>query len=164
MATTFAAFLKKFPEVKLPVSITDETASEYGLENEPLTERLILEHISPIESMLEPDDDLTEYVPCFRIADLKDIHAVVYWKASLMNYQYILVTFEKGGKLIDRQVIAGTFSDGKIIIRSVAKLDEDMTIYIVSGQIEGSEDNYDAQNSTAREIEMMPDGRLVEFA
>lgn len=164
MTSNFQVFLKKFPAIKLPVSITEDTASEFALENEPLNERLIADFISPVEILVEPDDDMTEYVPCFRIDGLKEFHALIYWKASLMNYQYILVTFDKAGKLIDRQVVAGTFSDGKTITRSVAKLDEDMTIYIVSGQLEGSDQNYDAQKSTAREIELLPDGRLMEFA
>jgi hypothetical protein len=163
MANTFAAFLKKFPEVKLHVSITEDTASEFGKENEPLNERMILDNILPIEGETEIDE-MTEYVACFRLAGLKDIHAVVYWKASLLNYEYVLVTFEKNGKPITGQVIAGTTSNGKTIIRSVAKIDEDFTIYIVSGQVEGSDENYDATNSTAREIELLPDGRLVEFA
>ncbi len=163
MVASFKDFLKKFPEEKLPIAITEDTASEYGMKNDPLSERMIAEHILPMEGITEMDD-MTEYVPCFRVAGLKDIHAVVYWKASLMNYQYVLVTFEKNGKPISGEIIAGTFSDGKIITRSVAKLDEDMTIYIVSGQIEGSEEEYDAQKSTAREIELLPDGRLIEFA
>jgi len=164
MAVSFSAFLSKFPEVKLPVSITEDTASEYGAENEPLSERMIAEHILPIENTAEVDDDMTEYVPCFRIAGLKDFHALVYWKASLLNYQYILATFETNGKPIDRQVIAGTFSDGRTIFRSLARVDEDMTIYIVSGHVEGADENYDANNSTAREIELLPGGRMVELA
>lgn len=160
---SFDTFLRKFPEVKLPVSITEDSASQYGMENEPLTERMIFEQLLPIEGEAELDE-MTEYVPCFRIAGLKDFHAIVYWKAGLMNYQYVLATFEKGGKLIDRQVIAGTFSDGKTLTRSVARLDDDMTIYIVSGQIESSkEENYDAKDSTARELELLPDGRIIEF-
>lgn len=164
MASSFNEFLKKFPEVKLPVSITEETASEYGMINDPLPERMILEFILPIEGMEAGDDGMTEFVPCFRIAGLKNFHAVVYWKASLLNYQYALVTFEKGGKTIDGQVIAGTVAHGNVITRSVARIDDDMTIYIVSGQTEGSSETYDAQNSTAREVELLPDGRLVELA
>ncbi|MBI5917457.1 MAG: hypothetical protein HY842_18975 [Bacteroidetes bacterium] len=158
---TFNQFLKIFPEVTLPVSITEESASAFSLDNDPFTGQMIEEFLLP----LEPDmDDLTEFVPGFRIAGLNDIHAVLYWKAGLLSYQYVLVTFEKSGKPIDRKVIAGTVSDGKIIVRSVARIDEYLTIYIVSGVASGSDDLFDANESTARELELLPDGRMVELA
>lgn len=158
---TFDQFLDTFPEVNLPVSITEESAVTFGRENPPLTERALREFILPLE---EGADEFTEFIPGFRIAGLKDFHAVVYWKAGLLSYQYVIVTFEKGGKPIDRQVIAGTFSDGRVITRSVARIDDDWTIYIVSGQTDGSDEAYDAEHSTARELELMPDGRMIEFA
>ncbi len=158
---TFNQFLQKFPEVKLPISITEESASEFSLDNDPLPQKAIEDFILPME---EEFDDLTEFVPGFRIEGLKDIQAVLYWKAGLLNYQYILATFEKTGKLIDRQVIAGTVSDGRSLVRTVARIDEDLTIYMVSGLAEGSEDEYDASTSTAKEMELLPDGRMIELA
>jgi hypothetical protein len=158
---TFNQFIQKFPEEKLPISITEESASTYSLENEPLSQKAIEDFILPIE---EVTDELTEFVPCFRIGGLKDTTALLYWKAGLLSYQYVLATFEKSGKLIDRQVIAGTVSDGHGIVRTVARIDEDMTIYMVSGMAEGSEDEYDASKSTAKELELLPDGRMIELA
>lgn len=158
---TFNQFVQKFPEETLPISITEESAFEYSQENEPLPQKAIDDFILPME---EDTDDLTEFVPGFRIPGLKDIHAIVYWKAGLLNYQYVLATFEKSGKLIDRQVIAGTISDGHSIVRTVARIDEDMTIYMVSGMTEGSEEEYDASQSTAKEMELLPDGRMIELA
>ncbi len=157
---TFNQFIQKFPEEKLPISITEESAFTYSLENEPLPQKAIDDFILPIE---EVADELTEFVPCFRIEGLKDATALLYWKASLLSYQYILATFEKSGKLIDRQVIAGTVSDGHGIVRTVASIDEAMTIYMVSGMAEGSEDEYDASKSTAKELELLPDGRMIEL-
>ncbi len=162
MKFTFDTFIEKFPEVKLPVSVSEENVSEFSLENDPLSEKLIVEHILPYEE--GELDDMTEYIACFRIPNLKNIHAIVYWKASLLNYEYVLATFEKGGKLIAKQTIAGTVSDGHIIVRSAARIDEDFTIYIVSGPTEGPDDVYDASQSTTKEIELLPDGRLMEMA
>jgi hypothetical protein len=158
---TFNQFIQKFPEEKLPISITEESASSYSLENEPLSQKAIDDFILPIE---EDVDELTEFVPCFRIGGLKDATALLYWKAGLLSYQYVLATFEKSGKLIDRQVIAGTVSDGHGIVRTVASIDEAMTIYMVSGMAEGSEDEYDASKSTAKELELLPDGRMIQLA
>ncbi len=158
---TFNQFIQKFPEEKLPISITEESASIYSLENEPLSQKAIEDFILPME---EDADELTEFVPCFRLSGLKDAIALLYWKAGLLSYQYVLATFEKSGKLIDRQVIAGTVSDGLGIVRTVARIDEGMTIYMVSGMAEGSEDEYDASMSTAKELELLPDGRMIELA
>ncbi|MCF8246223.1 MAG: hypothetical protein K9J37_05435 [Saprospiraceae bacterium] len=158
---TFNQFIQIFPEEKLPISITEESASDYSLQNIAMPQKAIDEFLLEID----PDvDEMTEFVPGFRIAGLKDIHAIVYWKAGLLNYQYILATFEKSGKLIDSHVIAGTVSDGLSIIRTVARIDEDMTIYMVSGMAEGSDEDYDASQSTAREMELLPDGRMIELA
>ncbi len=157
---TFNQFIQKFPEEKLPVSISEDSASAYSLENEPLSQKAIEDFLLPIE---DETDDLTEFVPCFRLSGLKDATALLYWKAGLLSYQYVLATFDKSGKLIDRQVIAGTVSDGRGIVRTVARIDEDMTIYMVSGMSEGSEDEYDASRSTAKELELLPDGRMIEL-
>lgn len=158
---TFNQFVQLFPSEKLPISLTEESAFVFSQENEPLPQKAIDDFLMQLES---DADDLTEFVPGFRIEGLKDIHALLYWKAGLLNYQYILATFEKSGKLIDRQVIAGTVSDGRSIVRTVARIDEDMTIYMVSGMAEGSEEEYDASQSTAKEMELLPDGRMIVLA
>ncbi len=158
---TFNQFVNIFPEESLPISITEESASVFSVENEPLPHKAVEDFLLKFE----PDvDDMTEFVPGFRIAGLENIHAILYWKAGLLNYQYVLATFDKSGKLIDRQVIAGTVSDGISIVRTVAQISEDMTIYMVSGMAEGSENEYDAEKSTAKELELLPDGRMIELA
>lgn len=158
MRTHFDQFLSIFPKVKLPVTISEESTHAFSQENNALPERLINEFIMPYE---ENVDELTEFVAGFRIDGIKDFHAIVYWKATLMNYQYILATYTKSGLLIDRAVIAGTYSDGKVITRSFARLDDDWSITIVSGQMEGSEEDYDASSSRTIELDLMPDGKIV---
>ncbi len=162
---SFDVFVDKFPEIKLPVSLSEEQASEFAGINDPLPERLIREHLQPTAQMYgDFDDELTEYVPCLRIPDLTDFIALVVWRASLEGYRYILHTFERGGKVIDRAVIGGTFWEGGVITRSVARIDEDLTIYIVSGQTTGEFEGFDPASSTTRELEILPDGKIVELA
>ncbi len=158
MRTHFDHFLSFFPELKLPVNINEDSVHALSLENKALPERLINEFLLPYE---ENVDDLTEFVAGFRIAGIKDFHALVYWKATLMNYQYILATYTKTGLLIDRAVIAGTFSDGKVITRSSARIDDDWSITIVSGQTRGSDELYDASSSRTVEMDLLPDGKIV---
>lgn len=161
MSANFQHFLNRFPEANLPLTLKEEDAIIYSAENEPIPHKLIDEFILPHE--LEANE-LTEFVPCFRINGLKNFDAVVYWRAGLLNYQYIIMTFEKGGKTIDRKVLAGTVSDGNLIVRSVARIDDDMSIYIMSGPSNRSDDLFDASLSTTVELELLPDGKIVELA
>ncbi len=161
MANNFQHFLKKFPAAKLPQTLAEDDAFQYSSENEPLPDKLVQEFILPLE---EDADDLTEFVPCFQIDGLKNFKAVVYWKAGLMNYQYIIVTFGLGGVPIDRRVLAGTFSDGRIITRSVARIDDDMSIFIMSGVTDSAEELFTASESTTIEVELLSDGKMIELA
>lgn len=159
---TFNQFVQKFPEITLPISVTEDTASAASLDNEPLSQRMIDEYLLPIDPNT---DEMTEFVPCFRIPNMDEVHALCYWKAGLLNYQYILATFQKNGVFIDSHVIAGTLSDGVSVIQTVARIDEYNTIYMVSGMAtNGIGENYEAIQSRAKELELLSDGRLIELS
>jgi hypothetical protein len=160
MSAKFNAYLRKFPELELPLTIDESSIHTFTQENEPLSVQMVEEFIMPYE--IEEVDDLTEYVPCFRIANTKEFQAVVYWRAGLMSYQYVLSTFEKNGKFIDQRTLAGTYSNGKIVTNSVARIDEDWTIYVITGQMEDEKALYDASKSKTVELELLPDGKIVD--
>lgn len=155
----FSGFLKKFPEVELPATLGDETHHQFSQENEPLPALMVEQFILPLEET--PMDEFTEFIACFKIPETHEFHALVYWRAGLMNYQYKLATFTKKGELIDKRVIAGTFSDGNTLTKSIATIDEDWEIFIISGQAgTDRQKNYDASTSTAYKIELLPDGKI----
>jgi hypothetical protein len=154
---SLADFLEQFPEVKLPITLTDESSRIFSQTNEPFPQRMIDQYLIPLE---EEVDEFTEFVPCFRIPDTYEFHAVVYWVAQLMNYQYVLVTFSREGMLIDKKVLAGTFYDGQTLTNSVATLDEDWTILMVSGQ-STSDTNYDASGTRTQKLEILPEGQII---
>ncbi len=156
---TFAQFLAKFPEIELPVVLNDEAHHTFSTENSPLAEAMIAQYILPTEP--EEADEMTEFVPCFKLPKTEGFHAVVYWRAGLMNYQYVLVTFAKKGQLIDRRVIAGTFVNGQMITQSVATINEENEIFVASGQSDAQDETYDPASSTAYELELLPDGLIV---
>ena len=158
---SFRQFLDYFPEVELPVTLTDESARDFSRHNEPLPPAVIEQHILPLEAEV---DEWTEFVPCFRIPATYGFHALVYWRAGLMNYHFALATFTKEGALIDRQVIAGTISDGQTLLHSMAVMDEDWEILILSGTTGADATaSYNASTSKARKLEMMPDGRIIDL-
>ena len=156
----FGHFLEKFPEIELPVTLSDDLHHTFGKVNNPLSPLMVQQHITPFEK--EVINDLTEYIACFRIPETYEFFAIVYWKAALMDYQYILATYDKKGNFIDSRSIGGTFSDGKTVIKSVATFEPDWVIYIMTGQIGGTGGTYDAETSKTIELGMMPDGRIVD--
>ncbi|MEQ8702606.1 MAG: hypothetical protein RIC19_01740 [Phaeodactylibacter sp.] len=158
---SFSQFLDKFPEVPLPITLAEEAHHAFSQKNDPLPALMIEQFILPIEG--QPMDDYTEFVPCMRIPDTHDFHAIIYWRAMLMSYQYALATFSKKGELIDKRVIAGTFSQGETLTTSVATIEEDWTIYIVSGQKRLDQvKGFDPTQSTANQLELLPEGQIAE--
>ncbi|MFK7937364.1 MAG: hypothetical protein AB8G22_27870 [Saprospiraceae bacterium] len=153
-------FLEFFPEVELPVTFSEDTHHDFSRNNDPLPQTAIEQYISKIEG--DEIDEFTEFIPCIRIGATHDFHAVVYWKAELLSYHYIMATFDKKGDVIDSRVIAGLFTDGDTITRSVATIDEDWLINVVTGQVGvENEENYNAAQSLKFGLELLPDGRVI---
>jgi len=156
---SFGHFLEKFPEIKLPVILAEEAHHSFSQKNDPLPAIMVEQFLLPIEQ--KETDEFTEFVPCLKIPETHDFHAIIYWRAGLMDYRYTLATFSKKGELIDKRVIGGTYSDGKTLITSVATLDEDWTIYIASGQ--SQQGQFDATESTAYQLELLPEGFIINL-
>jgi len=156
MKIKFQDFLFKFPEVELPVTLSEETLAVFSKENDPINSLMAHQFINVFED--SDMDDMTEYVPCFKVPKTENFHAIVYWKAELLNYQFILMTYDKAGNYIDSRTLAGTTSNGELVIKSVANFGEDWSIYVVSGAQETKADMYDAGTSTTTELELAPDG------
>ena len=158
---SFPQFLEYFPEVPLPVNLTDESARDFSRYNDPLPQPLIDRFIRPFETEW---DELSEVVPCLRIPDTFGFYALVYWRAHLMHYQYVLATFTKEGEPIGRQLIAGTISDGNTLVNSMAVIEDDWEILILSGKSDArGTAQYEAQSSAATKLELLPDGRIVSL-
>jgi len=155
----FDNFVERFPEIDLPITLGEEMHMTFSSENLPLQNLMINQHLLRAEELAP--DEFTEFIPCFRIKETHDFHAIVYWRASLMDYQYIMATFDKKGNVLDRRVIGGTHVDGEKITKSIATIDSDWTIHIVSGQGRADDRVYDSLSSTKTEMELLPDGLIV---
>lgn len=156
----FADFVAKFPPVAMPVTLGEDTHHTFSTENEPLNDELIVQFIHPTEAVAN-DDPYTEYVPCFAIDNTKEFIALVWWKAELMNYEYVLATFTARGELIDSQVIAQTKMEGEKIYRAVATISPDLEITIAEGFSSDADDHFDPESSKTRELEILPTGEIV---
>ncbi|NJL74489.1 MAG: hypothetical protein HC892_05050 [Saprospiraceae bacterium] len=63
--------------------------------------------------------------------------------------------------MIDRRVIAGTFSDGKSVTKSIATFEDDWIILTMTGQMTNEHEVYDATSSKILEMELLPDGTIT---
>ena len=158
MTYTFADFAGKFPPVPMPVTLGEDTHHVFSTANEPLPDAMIVQYIHPTETEAA-DDPFTEYVPCFAIDDTDHFIALVWWKAELMNYEYVLTTFTDKGALIDRKVIAYTRIRGDKIQRAVATINEDWEIFIAAGDA-GTDDGFDPTSSRTYDLEILANGTI----
>lgn len=156
----FLDYIDIYPEISPPVTLTDDSTVAFSKYNKQLKPLMISKFITLSEQGLI--DEFTEFVPCLRIPNTKDFYAVIYWKASLMNYQYILVTYDQKGNLVDKAIIAGTTShNGEDLVRSVASIDEDWIITIVSGASIQANTEYNPKLSKAFTLEIQEGGKII---
>jgi len=157
----FGLFVRFFPELPLPVVLAEENVHAFQRDNDPLPEDLARQYLHPLEPS-EPDE-FTEFLPCFRLAGTGEFHALVYWKGALLNYHFVLATFTRKGVLIDRRVLSGTSMVSGALLQSLALVDEDWRIRILSG-MSSPNDDFEAKSSTMLLLELQPEGRIVEIA
>lgn len=159
---SFEDFLSTFPPVSLPFTLGEDTHVLFSKENDPIPGAIIADYILPLEG-IEETDEVTEYIACFALPTPPSYHALVYWKAELLNYAYKLATFDTRGNLIDTKVIAGTTYDGEELTQTMAMIKEDLMLYLVSGQSQIELDDYSAATSTANRFQLADNGKIVEL-
>lgn len=155
-------FLAYFPEVEPPFTLTEESLMHFKQTNEYLPFDLVAAFPEQWEG---PDDeDMTEYFPCLKMPKQENYQAIVYHRSALLKYEYILATLDKQGQLISHKVIAGTnYKDG-FVMKSAARIDEDIIIHIVTGIMQADlEADLDPENSQMMTMEIMPDGKIMGF-
>jgi hypothetical protein len=153
----FIDFVEKFPPVTMPVTLGEDTHHTFSTENSPLSDALIQQFIAPLEK--EAPDEFTEYVPCFAIDCDEKYIALVWWKAGLLLYQYVLATFTEKGEPIDQKMIAFTLVDGQKVRRAVASIDEELSVHIAEGV--STDDVFDPGSSLTSLMEILPNGVIV---
>ncbi|MBK8626226.1 MAG: hypothetical protein IPN86_11870 [Saprospiraceae bacterium] len=149
--------LHYFPETSLPVLVSEDHLSEYEAESDPFPQSFIEEILLDWE---KEADEFTEFIPCFKLPKEDKFNAVVYWKGSLLRYDFMLVTLDKNGELINKKSIANTIVNDLIIRKSVASIEPDLIINIIAGQTMDGEE-YDASMSKAFAMEILPTGEII---
>lgn len=157
---TLETLLDFFPRIELPITLTSELHHVFLKENKPLPEALIQSFLRPDDL---PDDEYTEYAACFQLPPNDHFQAIVYWKASLMTYEYILATFQHNGRLITNRTIGGTKSDGATLLKRIATIDEESLILIAEGVGSLDERHYRADQSHTYQLEIAETGDIMQM-
>ena len=125
-------FKSLFPIIELPISVTKETFEECSIHNQPLPLWVYENIISLIDDI---SSEHIEYIPCFRFVHSKDIDCLLLAKIDLLHYQYILVSIDKKGLIIDFMTIAGLEILDDIYQKyTLARIENDQKIYQVESQ------------------------------
>ncbi len=131
--------------------------SEFEINSDPFPQVFIDEVLLEWE---KEADEFTEFIPCFRLPKEEKFNAIVYWKGALLRYDFVLVTLDKNGELINKKSIASTIVNDNVIKKSVASIEPDLIINIIAGQtLDGEE--YDASMSKAFAMEILPTGEII---
>ena len=154
----FKNFLKHFSKEKLPITLSDSHISYFDRNNPPLHEDAIRQFIKQGEN---EDDELTEYIACCLIPGTGNFHGVVYWRGMMLEYDYLLATYDQNGLLINKKVIAGVRSDGQNVHRTVATIEEDWIINIIAGELINNQELYNPLKSKMMVMELLANGEII---
>ena len=132
---TIDDFLSFFEEVELPILLSEDTIHHIKDVTKPLPQVLIDEYITRWEPTL---DEFTEIIPCFSLPRQQQYRGIIYWKASLLRYEYIIVNLDQSDTMID----------------------EDLIIHIQAGAAYDST-NYDPDSSQSFSMEILDSGDIL---
>ncbi len=154
----FDMFLSRFPEVDLPVTLTEESSLHFSALNDVFNGWMI--HF--IHTLEESDfDEFTEFMPCFRLKGTQGFIALVYYRAGLLDYEYTLATFSLGGQLIDKKRIGGTKIQGDKLIRTVTTIDEEWQLFLLEGATNSNDTSFDPSTSHSYNYELLASGEIA---
>ncbi|MBK8556524.1 MAG: hypothetical protein IPL65_12510 [Lewinellaceae bacterium] len=157
---SFADFTAKFPQVSMPIILGEDSHHVFSTENDPLPELLTQQFILPVHPG-NTDEETTEFLPCFMIQDTGAFIALVWWKAGLLEYEYMLATFTEKGQLIDKHIIAFTRVEGDQIRSRVATIDEEWELHLAEGRSGTNQDQFDPTSSKTFSLEILANGEIA---
>lgn len=154
----FAEFIDFFPVLELPFSLLPDI-SQIPSDPVPLPGVLQDAFILPFES--DEMDEYTEYIPYGKLSGTEGYHALIYWKAGVLRYEYILATYAEAGDPISHAIVGGLRYEEEGALHSVAVINEDLTITIAEGLApEGDADAVPNQTQTYQ-MAILPTGMIT---
>ena len=132
----FAEFIEFFPSLQPPFSLLPDL-EQIPSDQIPLPGVLLETYILPFEA--NEMDEYTEYIPYGKIDGTKSFYALIYWKAGVLRYEFILATYTLDGHPMSHAIIGGTRYEEEGTIHSVAVVHEDLRITIAEGMADPDE-------------------------
>ena len=154
----FAEFIEFFPLVELPFSLLPDM-NQIPADPLPLPSVLQDAFILPFES--DEMDEFTEYIPFGRIVGTKNFHAMIYWKAGVLRYEFILATYSPEGEPLSHAIVGGLRYEEEGILHSVAVIHEDLSITIAEGLAATDESSMDPNQTQTYEMAILPSGIIT---
>lgn len=154
----FAEFIGFFPELDLPLSLLPDV-SQIPVDPLPLPSVLQDAFILPFEA--DEVDDFTEFVPFGRLSGTKDFHAMIYWKAGLLRYEYILATYSMEGEPLSHAIVGGIRYEEEGTLHSVAMFHEDLQIVIAEGLADMALSGIDPAQTQTYQMAILPTGIIT---
>lgn len=170
----FKSFLTLFPEIELPLTISSEYLDIFSKYNKPIPEIDIYKYIindKSIENKWVEENNSTdidvdlfeeEYIACLKLPDTKKFHALVYLKIGILNYEYILQTYDLTGNKLSKQLIASMTAKDNIIKELVAFIDEDLIVLIMEGD-KNINEKYNPEKSRPLSFEINDQGYVLKY-
>lgn len=155
-AAEFEQVKSYFPNVSLPITLSEESIKDISKTNKPIDGKSLA---VIMEQWVIEYDEFTEIVPCLSLPSTEKYHPFIYWKAGLLTHEYVLVTLDHHYRVINQKVIAGIASKDDKVLRSVATIEEDLTIHVMVGVQQHQQ--YNPMQSTAYYMELTPDGEIT---
>jgi hypothetical protein len=155
---SFAEFIDFFPELDLPLSLLPDV-SQIPVDPLPLPGVLQDAFILPFEA--DEVDDFTEFVPFGRLSGTKDFYAMIYWKAGLLRYEYILATYSKEGEPLSHAIIGGIRYEEEGTLHSVAMVQEDLQIVIAEGLADMALSDLNTAQTQTYQMAILPTGIIT---
>lgn len=134
MKYTFEDFLDYFPEFDLPLSLLPDL-DQIPSDDAPIAGELIDKYILPFEAS-EGDDEYVEYIPYGRFTSPNKFQAIIYWKAGVLRYEFILATYTLQGEPLSHAIVGGLRYEEEGALHSVGVIQPDYTIVIAEGLLD----------------------------
>ncbi len=157
----FKTFLTKFPIIKdLPLVLNEDARRRFSLSNKPVSNETVEQFC--LDDGETYADEYTEYVACFRLPDTADFYGFVLWRGSLLEYSYLLVTFDKRGGMIEKNVIGGTkVVDGRFhTIEATVKSNTEIVVVELEST-DGSHAPTQTKNSPTKRLSISKEGKMT---
>lgn len=154
----FAEFIEFFPALDLPLSLLPDT-SQIPSDPIPLPGHLQEAFILPFES--DEVDEFTEYIPYGRLAATRDFEAIIYWKAGVLRYEYILATYSLQGDPLSHAIVGGLRYEEEGVLHSVAVIHPDLSITIAEGMAQTDDEGMDPDQTQTYQMTILPTGIIT---